>query len=294
MSKQTLKKRRLPAAHPANFSPIEMTLRDADRILGLNITLHDLSGVFNVCDGGTLLDPSRQSHRRFTVCRIDFCEACLRHCRDQIRLRCLCERQPFVNHCWKGVTEIVVPLIKDDVLLAILFAGTWKGEEPASGTVLPAQWRAAYDQLPPLDAAHAESLGRLLQTLGTGLVQRIEQAVLADISDTRQVQIMRFLHYHIHRKIAVADLAAAIHLSPSRTSHLVTELFGASFQELVIRQRMQRAMHFLRATDLPVAAVGRRVGIDNEYYFNRLFKRMYGQPPARYRRQFKLGTLISA
>lgn len=280
--------------HPANCSPIAMTLRDADRVLGLNITLHDLSGVFNVRDGGTLLDPARQSHRRFTVCRVGYCAECLAHCRDRIRQRSLTEQQPFVSSCWKGLTEVVVPIVRDDVLLAVLFAGTWKGDAtPAAARTLPARWRAAHARLSELDTEHAERLGRLLLTLGTGLVQRIEQAVLAELSDNRQVLIMRFLHYHLHRDISVADLAAEMHLSPSRTSHLVKELFGAPFQELVIRHRLQRALHFLRSTDLPVAAVGRRVGIENEYYFNRLFKRAYGEPPARYRRQFKQGTLLS-
>ena len=119
--------------------------------------------------------------------------------------------------------------------------------------------------------------------LGAGLVQQIEQAVLAELSDNRQVQIMRFLHYNLHRAFTLAELAGEMHLSPSRTSHLVKQLFGVPFQELVIGQRMLRAMHFLRATDLPVAAVGRRVGIENECHFTVVQARSR-DPPARYPR----------
>ena len=248
MTQQPSRTKKAPGVHPATYGPIETTLRDADQILGLNLTVHDLSGVFNVRHGATLLDPARQSHRRFAVCRIGYCAACLGHCRDRIRQRCLTEQQPFVSTCWKGLTEVVVPLVREDALLAILFAGTWRGTAPTPGAPQSATWRIAYARLPALETAQAERFGRLLLTLGTGLVQRIEQAVLAELSDNRQVMIIRFLHYHLHRDIAVADLAAAIHLSPSRTSHLVKELFGSPFQELVIRHRF-----------MPLAGVVQRI-----------------------------------
>ncbi len=265
-----------------------MTLQDAERLLGVNITLHDLSGVFNVPGGSTLLGPNRQSHRRYAVCNLGYCAACQAYCRDQIRRRCLSRQQPFVSSCWKGVREVVVPLIRHDILLAVLFVGSWRSATPSDAGAT-ARWRSEHARLPLLDSGRAEPLGRLFMALGAGLVQQIEQAVLAELSDNRQVQIMRFLHYNLHRAFTLAELAGEMHLSPSRTSHLVKQLFGVPFQELVIGQRMLRAMHFLRATDLPVAAVGRRVGIENEYHFNRLFKRVHGDPPARYRRQYQEG-----
>ena len=277
--------------HPANCSPIAMTLRDADRVLGLNITLHDLSGVFNVRDGGTLLDPARQSHRRFTVCRVGYCAECLAHCRDRIRQRSLTEQQPFVSSCWKGLTEVVVPIVRDDVLLAVLFAGPGRAMPRRRPPDAAARLAGAHARLSELDNGECGTAGGCSDARD-GLVQRIEQAVLAECPTTaRSDHAVSALPSA--PDISVADLAAEMHLSPSRTSHLVKELFGAPFQDLVIRHRLQRALHFLRSTDLPVAAVGRRVGIENEYYFNRLFKRAYGEPPARYRRQFKQGTLLS-
>ncbi|HAU38827.1 MAG TPA: AraC family transcriptional regulator, partial [Phycisphaerales bacterium] len=96
--------------------------------------------------------------------------------------------------------------------------------------------------------------------------------------------IRRFLELHAPRVIGLADLARVLHLSPSRASHLVRELTGSTFQDLLVAERLRKAQALLRSTDLTVAEVGRLVGIDNECYFSRLFRARLGVPPSAYRR----------
>lgn len=272
-------------------NPVQVALRDADRLTGLGITVHDLSGVFSVGEGTTVLDGRRQSHRRFAVCRLGYCSNCLKHCNDEIMARCATEDQPFVHECWKGVAEVVAPLVREGVPLAVIFAGQWKSRRVRPDKSLSQRWRKTYDKLDRLDPAEAARIGHFMQTFGLGLLQHVEAVVVPGGADNRRAQVMRFLHFNVQRDVHLEDLARVLHLSSSRTSHLVKELFDVPFQELVILQRMFRARHFLRTTDLLVAEIGRRVGIDNEYYFNRLFKRTYGLPPATYRRKLRQGKL---
>ncbi|WP_254401275.1 helix-turn-helix domain-containing protein [Streptomyces sp. AC555_RSS877] len=49
--------------------------------------------------------------------------------------------------------------------------------------------------------------------------------------------------------------------------------------------RLGRAKELLAATELPVAAVARRVGHDDPPYFSRLFTRRAGTAPVRFRAQ---------
>ena len=49
--------------------------------------------------------------------------------------------------------------------------------------------------------------------------------------------------------------------------------------------RLGRAKELLAATELPVAAVARRVGYDDPAYFSRLFTRRVGMAPVRFRAQ---------
>ena len=126
---------------------------------------------------------------------------------------------------------------------------------------------------------------RVLAALGQGLLSHIDRAFdLDDAPETRALQIQRFLRYHATTRVRLDDLAAVLHLSPSRTSHLVRQELGMSFQELLKQERIRRARSLLRSTDLPIRQIAQRVGIDNEYYFSRLFKRTTGRTPGGYRR----------
>jgi AraC-like DNA-binding protein len=57
--------------------------------------------------------------------------------------------------------------------------------------------------------------------------------------------------------------------------------------QYVINSRMNMAEDLLRNSDLSLEEISEKTGINNVYYFNRLFKKNYHIPPARYRAEFK-------
>lgn len=52
---------------------------------------------------------------------------------------------------------------------------------------------------------------------------------------------------------------------------------------MLTKYRMEQASALLTNTDMPVAEVGRQVGISDSGYFNKLFRETYGMTPKRYR-----------
>ncbi|AEW93513.1 AraC family transcriptional regulator [Streptantibioticus cattleyicolor NRRL 8057 = DSM 46488] len=60
---------------------------------------------------------------------------------------------------------------------------------------------------------------------------------------------------------------------------------GCSPKDYLLAIRLGRAKELLAATDLPVAAVARRVGYADPAYFSRLFTRRVGLAPIRFREQ---------
>ena len=61
------------------------------------------------------------------------------------------------------------------------------------------------------------------------------------------------------------------------------EVLGRSPIRYVTEWRMHLAEDLLVTTDLPVAAIGRRVGYDAEEAFSRAFKRSHGAAPSVWR-----------
>ncbi|MFJ8075995.1 helix-turn-helix domain-containing protein [Streptomyces sp. NPDC096176] len=60
---------------------------------------------------------------------------------------------------------------------------------------------------------------------------------------------------------------------------------GCTPKDYLLGIRLGRAKELLAATELPVAAVARRVGYDDPAYFSRLFTRRVGLAPIRFREQ---------
>jgi len=274
----------------AVVGPIEHAIRAAEKLLGIRITIVDRDGVFHSPEGLSLLDHGRQSHRKNPACAHGFStEHCIDHCRYETNARGEEEGAPFVHSCWKGLQEVVVPLIHDHIHFGSLFAGIWRRKgttRPLAAARLPVAACQAYAALPEFDATQAKALADLLVVFSQGVLGLLDDAVILDAQPgSRKAEIRRHIRYHATRRIALADLAQVLHLSPSRTSHVVKDLFGRSFSELLRDERIQRAKCLLRSTDYAVGQIATQVGMPDEFHFNRTFKACVGTPPGRFRRE---------
>ena len=118
------------------------------------------------------------------------------------------------------------------------------------------------------------------------MLSQLDDSVILDARpESRKAEIRRYIRYNAAQRIALADLARELHLSPSRTSHAVRDLFGKSFRDLLRDERIQRAKYLLQSTDYPVGQIARQVGMPDEYHFNRTFKACVGTPPGRFRKE---------
>jgi AraC-like DNA-binding protein/quercetin dioxygenase-like cupin family protein len=93
---------------------------------------------------------------------------------------------------------------------------------------------------------------------------------------------------HLGLPLALADLAACLRCSEPT----VTRLFRAQAQlspvNWINQARVRRARHLLTTTRLPVAEIGRLVGVPDPFYFSKLFKKWTGESPLAYRRRTPL------
>ncbi|NNN37210.1 helix-turn-helix transcriptional regulator [Streptomyces sp. S3(2020)] len=96
-------------------------------------------------------------------------------------------------------------------------------------------------------------------------------------------QVLKALARDAFTPMSVADHAARHGMTLAELRTAVRRGAGCSPKDYLLGIRLGRAKELLAATELPVAAVARRVGYDDPAYFSRLFTRRVGTPPVRFR-----------
>jgi len=93
-----------------------------------------------------------------------------------------------------------------------------------------------------------------------------------------------FMHENLSARLSVTDIAARVHISPSRLSHLFKAETGMSIMNYLVRARLDEAKRLLASPGTSVAQVAEQVGFDDPAHFSRSFKRAEGISPSDYRR----------
>jgi AraC family transcriptional regulator of arabinose operon len=105
--------------------------------------------------------------------------------------------------------------------------------------------------------------------------------------DPRIEAVLGLLNQRFRDRIAVADLAQHIALSPSRLAHLFKAQVGVSIMETLLGLRLRQAARLLEYTSLSVGEIAREVGFHSPFHFSRQFKVYYGCSPSGYRHQMQ-------
>lgn len=85
--------------------------------------------------------------------------------------------------------------------------------------------------------------------------------------------------------IRISDVASYIGINRTYLTTLFKKKMLMSPQEYLMHVRMDRSRTLLRDTNIPVSAVAREVGYDDQLAFSKIFKKKFGVSPAQYRRK---------
>jgi AraC-like DNA-binding protein len=98
---------------------------------------------------------------------------------------------------------------------------------------------------------------------------------------------LAFMKDHLHQIISLDQLANAAGFSPSHLHNLFKRSTGSAPVEYFLRMKIQAASKDLYFSNLPVKDIAVSYGIEDPYYFSRLFKKIMGVSPMKYRSQIK-------
>ncbi len=129
------------------------------------------------------------------------------------------------------------------------------------------------------EAVFAETLRRYLRQLPDG-----QTGWLAGARDPDVGRALTLLHRRYADPWTIAALAKEIGLSRTVLTERFRHFLGDPPMTYLTRWRLRLGARALTTTSRSVAQIAAETGYESEAAFNRAFKREYGLPPARYRR----------
>ena len=201
-------------------------------------------------------------------------------------------REGGIKICHAGVLEWFTPVMNDHKLICFLTAGVRRPPDhiPGGFAVLKAGTSCRKTDLSGVAETNPEELRQvmeLLRMLAARLALWHIEILNSDFSESEmsRADVIRCLIGRgCTRGLTLQELAAHLHLSPSRTAHLVKEETGESFTGLLLRNRIGFAANLLRNTEIPVSRIAERCGFGDTANFHRIFRREFHQTPLEFRK----------
>lgn len=96
-------------------------------------------------------------------------------------------------------------------------------------------------------------------------------------------QSISHMREHLTASLTLADLAASANLSASHYSAVFRKRTGYSPLEYFHHLKVQKACQYLLFTDMRIKEIAFSVGVEDPYYFSRMFSKLMGVSPQQYR-----------
>lgn len=130
----------------------------------------------------------------------------------------------------------------------------------------------------------------------TGAYLAIEHHALRAYS-TRNVEINKkfrqVLRENFRSLKKTSDFAARLNVTTSHLNDTVKLLTGFSVTYFIQQESMREAQRLLSYSELSVKEIARLVGFDDAQYFSRLFSKVVGVPPVKWRNTGSVGVIAT-
>jgi AraC-like DNA-binding protein/ligand-binding sensor protein len=245
-------------------------------------------------EAGSYLPPLQGSKRANPFCirmrrMSKTCAACLQL---QQRIEEEATHEAKTLQCYAGLSESAVPVRVGKQVVGYLQTGQVFLRAPSrklfkdvAGALGGGEWEAAYFRTRVVAAKQYESIIRLLAIFAEHLAVVSNQLLISEATVESPVmrKVRRFIVENHGEKLGLRDVARAVNMSPFYFCKIFKSATGLTFTEHLARQRIESAKQMLLNAHTRVSEVAFAAGFQSLSQFNRVFHRIVGEAPSRYR-----------
>ncbi|MDR0721097.1 MAG: AraC family transcriptional regulator [Treponema sp.] len=132
-----------------------------------------------------------------------------------------------------------------------------------------------------------QQIGTMLTLLPCAVKRSLVQLALNKGTSQQIQKALSYMQAHIHEEVTLAELAGIAHFSPSHLYRLFKSSTGCAPIDFFLKTKIHAAAQDIYFSTLPVKDIACSYGIEDPYYFSRLFKKIMGVSPQYYRSMAK-------
>lgn len=121
----------------------------------------------------------------------------------------------------------------------------------------------------------------MVLTLLMQAARQYRNSVSVPENETLSDQIIRYISEHTDT-VSLSSIAQHFAYHPNYISTLLHQETGRTFSEILLEQRMDRALSLLRGTSLSIEEIAAMLGYSNSSNFYKAFRKYYGCSPRQY------------
>lgn len=264
---------------------------------GVGICYYDLNTFFNYDKYGI-------KNNRGHYC--EFCEktralpegraACEKSDKGEAIMLAKQYKEPFFYECHMGMRELVIPLIREETLLGLIFVGQSRTEDACNEKLEsnvrhlggdPREFLQLYQKLPLVSQKDILNIGTILAQYFDTIIWNNELISADRLSVTSNLglaeAIYRYVQMNYRFKLSPKEIANEFHVNASYASRCFSQKYKKTITEHIMYIRIKRAKTLLGETEAPIGNIALNVGFDDINYFSRVFKKTVGCSPSQYR-----------
>jgi AraC-like DNA-binding protein len=246
-----------------------------------------------------LTQRGKKSENRFCALMAEHNRACAACLEVQEKIAAASGAGPRTVKCFAGLCDTGVPVSIGDELLGFLQTGQVFLRKPtraqfARVTKQLVDWgwkvdlrrlEEAYFQTRVISAKQYESVVRLLTVFAQHLSLVSNQLLVrrANLEPPAITKARQFIQEHQADEISLGDVARAANASTFYFCKMFKKATGLNFTEYLARVRVEKAKNLLLNPNVRVSEVAFAAGFQSLSHFNRVFRRVAGLSPSRYR-----------
>lgn len=195
--------------------------------------------------------------------------------------------RPMLYTCPFGITEAIVPILKDDTPIGYLISsfGVEAGKEREILERCAHCSAVLSEEIGNAPKRTAEAMHAYFQMLQMLAEYLADDRALAEGQKSIGQLVKRYIKNNLSQKLTLREIARNLHCSTvTLTEHFRAE-FGITICEYIVKKRMELAEKLLLGTDDPLREIAALAGFSDVEYFSRTFKARHGVSPARWRKQ---------